>query len=191
MLEKKSDPRVQRTREMIRHAFNDLLNERASFDDISVNDITARAGINRATFYAHYEDKYDMLRQMVREEFQSALAQKLPSHIDDFTAALYPLMLTVCELMLRVGRRCGPTLSDINGPIIMLEVQKCIRETLDAWAVQTGGCGQPNDILVMTLSWAIWGAALQWSRGDLDYSAEELTRRVLAQVANHAARAGV
>jgi AcrR family transcriptional regulator len=191
MLEKRTDPRVQRTRDLIRHAFNDLLNEKANFDDISVNDIAARAGINRATFYAHYEDKYDLLRHMVREEFQSALAQKLPSRIEDFTAALYPLMLAVCELMLRVVRRCGPTLSDINGPIVMLEVQKCIHETLDAWAAQTGGCGQPHDIPVMTLSWAIWGAALQWSRGELGYSAEELSRRVLVQVGTQAARAGV
>jgi AcrR family transcriptional regulator len=190
MLEKKLDPRAQRTKAFIRQALIDLMHERPGFEDISVNDITARAGINRATFYAHYEDKYDMLRQMVREEFRAALEQKLPAQVEDFTAALHPLMLTVCEFMTRLGRRCGPLYLSTNGSIIMMEVQKSIHETLEAWAIQTGDCGQSYDVPVLTLSWAMWGAALQWSRGELDYSADELTRRVLAQVANHAA-AGV
>ena len=60
---KREDPRVKRTRKLINQAFFDLMNEKG-FQAITVQDITDRAEVNRATFYAHYEDKYDLLEQI-------------------------------------------------------------------------------------------------------------------------------
>lgn len=53
------DLRVRRTRKLLREALIDLATEKG-FDAITVNDLTARAMINRATFYRHYRDKYDL-----------------------------------------------------------------------------------------------------------------------------------
>jgi AcrR family transcriptional regulator len=55
-LEEKLDPRVKRTRSLILHSFEDLLAEK-NFESISVQDVTDKAQINRATFYAHFQDK--------------------------------------------------------------------------------------------------------------------------------------
>ena len=55
--EQKLDPRVKRTRGLLLKSFGDLLAEK-SFDAITVQDIAERSTINRATFYAHYVDKY-------------------------------------------------------------------------------------------------------------------------------------
>ena len=52
----KLDPRVKRTRGLILQAFGEILAEKG-FHSLSVQDITEKAGINRATFYAHFEDK--------------------------------------------------------------------------------------------------------------------------------------
>ncbi|EEL70861.1 hypothetical protein IGA_00005 [Bacillus cereus HuA3-9] len=54
-----TDLRVARTKEAIRDALTELINEKG-FDSITVKDITARANINRGTFYLHYRDKYDL-----------------------------------------------------------------------------------------------------------------------------------
>ena len=43
------------TKRVIREAFVELLNERA-LSKITVKDITDRCGINRNTFYYHYQD---------------------------------------------------------------------------------------------------------------------------------------
>ena len=56
----KVDPRVKRTRQSLEQAFVDLLHEKG-FQAITVQDITQRAGLNRATFYAHFPDKYALL----------------------------------------------------------------------------------------------------------------------------------
>lgn len=58
------DPRVIRTRQMLRDAFMALIPE-IGYDAITVQHITDRATLNRATFYLHYRDKQDLLNQII------------------------------------------------------------------------------------------------------------------------------
>ncbi|RXZ82103.1 TetR/AcrR family transcriptional regulator [Paenibacillaceae bacterium] len=77
-----NDPRIKRTLNLIRDAFISLMDEKG-FDQITVQDITKRAEINRATFYRHYQDKYDLLEKIVDgmlNQFQSAF--QLPSDFE-------------------------------------------------------------------------------------------------------------
>lgn len=53
-MQSKPDLRVVRTRNAIRSAFEDLVCE-VGLDKITVSALTERAGINRKTFYLHYE----------------------------------------------------------------------------------------------------------------------------------------
>ncbi|WNG41176.1 TetR/AcrR family transcriptional regulator [Archangium violaceum] len=60
------DPRVHRSRAMLRDALLGLMRERG-FDAISVQDITERAQLNRSTFYLHYRDKDELLTHVMRD----------------------------------------------------------------------------------------------------------------------------
>ncbi len=40
-----------------------LLLEHKDFKDISIMDVCEKAGVNRSTFYAHYENLYDLLKE--------------------------------------------------------------------------------------------------------------------------------
>ncbi len=66
MTHEQTDPRVRRTHELIQEAFLELTAERG-FDAIAVGDIVKRANVNRATFYRHYQDKYDLLDQIFQQ----------------------------------------------------------------------------------------------------------------------------
>ena len=55
-MEKKNDLRVQKTYRALMAAFEALMAEE-TFDDITVNELCARALIRRPTFYSHFEDK--------------------------------------------------------------------------------------------------------------------------------------
>ena len=68
------DPRVTRTRRLIRDALVSLLAEK-SFESVSVQDIAERATVNRATFYAHFTDKFALLDAIVREDVAQRLRQ--------------------------------------------------------------------------------------------------------------------
>ncbi len=54
------DRRSQRTRSTLIHALIDLLNSKP-YDQITVQDIVAKANVGRSTFYAHFEDKDHLL----------------------------------------------------------------------------------------------------------------------------------
>ena len=55
-----NDPRVKRTRQLLLQALDELAAEK-DIRSISVQDIAARATLNRATFYAHFRDKEALL----------------------------------------------------------------------------------------------------------------------------------
>ncbi|HXW82729.1 MAG TPA: helix-turn-helix domain-containing protein, partial [Acidimicrobiales bacterium] len=54
------DRRVRRTERALREAFVSLVLERG-YDKVSVEDITERADVARATFYAHFASKEELL----------------------------------------------------------------------------------------------------------------------------------
>jgi AcrR family transcriptional regulator len=62
----KTDRRILRTRRSLRNALLNLIKEK-DFDSISVEEITDRADLGRATFYLHYKDKEDLLLEEFRE----------------------------------------------------------------------------------------------------------------------------
>jgi len=56
----KTDRRIQRTKQALRNTLMGLIKEKG-YDSISVEEITQRANVGRATFYLHYKDKEDLL----------------------------------------------------------------------------------------------------------------------------------
>ncbi|WP_145018260.1 TetR/AcrR family transcriptional regulator [Paenibacillus sp. Y412MC10] len=66
----KVDRRVVRTQEAIKKAFLELMAEK-NFDNITIQDISDRANINRATVYLHYMDKFDLLDKIMEEHISN------------------------------------------------------------------------------------------------------------------------
>ncbi len=62
---RKEDLRVRRTKKALTEVFRELLEEK-KFEEITVNELCNRAGIRRATFYKHFDDKYVFLAFVVR-----------------------------------------------------------------------------------------------------------------------------
>lgn len=62
------DRRQKRTRETIFRAFTALLAKK-EFHQITVGEIIERADVGRATFYAHFETKDDLLKSLCEELF--------------------------------------------------------------------------------------------------------------------------
>jgi AcrR family transcriptional regulator len=68
-----ADLRVRRTHKLLWEALMAELSERA-FEEITVTDICERAMVHRTTFYKHYEDKYALLEQGMRQMYDALVA---------------------------------------------------------------------------------------------------------------------
>ena len=66
MEQKKQYRNAIRSKQMIRQAYMDLLQEKP-YEKITATDIIRRADINRSTFYAHYPDARGILDEIVGE----------------------------------------------------------------------------------------------------------------------------
>ena len=64
------DRRVLRTREALGAALVDLMVARR-FDEITIQQVLDRAGVGRATFYAHFRNKHDLLLSDAERYFES------------------------------------------------------------------------------------------------------------------------
>lgn len=62
----KTDSRVRYTQMVIRQAFLELL-KTTPVEQVTVTEICRLAEINRATFYRHYENQYDLLAHLESE----------------------------------------------------------------------------------------------------------------------------
>lgn len=66
MIQKKTDRRVKYTKMVIRDSFVKLLKQKP-ISKITIKEICENADINRATFYAHYQNQYDLLNKIEAE----------------------------------------------------------------------------------------------------------------------------
>ncbi len=72
---KKNDLRVIKTRNALYNALLTSMEEKP-FEDIRVSDICNKALINRSTFYAHFDDKYELLASCI-DDLKSSLTTEL------------------------------------------------------------------------------------------------------------------
>ena len=179
--EKKLDPRIKRTRQLLQQALMELMAEK-SFQAITVQDIAERATVNRVTFYAHFEDKYALLEHTMREMFRQRLRSQLPDGSLFSPENLARLILMVCELLAETGRQCPPPHGQLE-PLMEKQIKAELYEVLYAWLAEassgkTERRPTPEQAAMIT-SWAIYGAAVQWSQKEQPEPAREFVQQVL------------
>lgn len=74
----KTDRRVKYTRMVIKDSFVKFLKQKP-IQKITVKEICEDADVNRATFYSHFTDQYDLLRQ-IEEEIIHAISDFLKDY---------------------------------------------------------------------------------------------------------------
>ena len=78
-MEYKEDLRIIRTRKLLSATLLDMMEE-SSIEKISVIDLCKRAMVNRATFYAHFEDKYHLL-SFALEELKDSIYENFTKEV--------------------------------------------------------------------------------------------------------------
>ena len=90
----KTDARVKYTRMVIQQTFLELL-QKKPISKITVTEICEIAGINRATFYKHNMDPYDLLEQFENEAIQGLLSMMEGSSARDAGTIILSILTTM------------------------------------------------------------------------------------------------
>lgn len=177
----KLDPRAKRTRQLLQAAFLELIPEK-NFQSITVQDIAERATVNRATFYAHFEDKYELLEYCIREGFLQVVSARLPADAALSALNLERLILALCEFVSPFADHCPPSQHQFYS-LVEVQIRGQLYEILLVWLNEAKARGQPiaatPELAATVTTWAIYGAVQQWSQGDRRLSAEHLARQLL------------
>src|SRR6266496_2461948 len=59
------DRRVQKTLQLLQNALVELIPEKGGYDAVTIQEILDRANVGRSTFYAHFENKDQLLHSIL------------------------------------------------------------------------------------------------------------------------------
>jgi AcrR family transcriptional regulator len=176
----KLDPRVKRTRGLILRSFESLLAEKG-FETISVQDVTDKAEINRATFYAHFPDKYALLDYSISQMFRQEIEKRTLNACHYTPDNLRNLILAVCDFLSNMHSECAQPHQQFES-LTEGTIKNILFELLSHWLKQTG-TKVSTDIPATVATWAIYGLASHYSHLKKRPALEKFVEEALPLVA--------
>ena len=164
---------AERTRRKIMDAAEKLISERG-FDNVTVDEITAEAGVSKGSFYTYFKRKEDVVGKIAREHFEDMRERSdgLESGVCDKIAAfLTESMKYIVKSGVKLSQqwmKCGmePELTtDVSNKFSY--DMRVIREILDA-AVKSGELAPetPAEIIARLVTVEYYGAVACWGLTD-------------------------
>ena len=179
------DPRVLRTRQLLRDAFITLVGQKR-FEDITTQDITEQATLNRATFYLHYRDKNDFLIRSMREvlaELEHNVEVPATASKQLEVDAIIDPLIAVFDHFAQHAQFYYIMLCEVAAPPVINEVQRFIEGVALRWVahLQPDPTHQLVDIgtVVKFVSTACIGLLRWWLENNMPYPAEQMAHQFL------------
>ena len=174
------DPRVRRTRQMLEQAMAGLL-ATTPFDKISVADIADAATLNRATFYGHFLDKFDLLTGMVASRFEDLLQQRQVVFDGTCPSAMYGIVLALCDYLATMPYCAEQRHMEQHMELALVGI---VRRMLTEGLLQHRPKGNLSpELIAAALAGAIYSAVKEWARTPERGRAEPVARAITSLLA--------
>ncbi|WP_047979745.1 TetR/AcrR family transcriptional regulator [Ornithinibacillus contaminans] len=185
--EDQMDRRVIRTRQLLKNALIELLQE-MDIEKISVNRLAERATINRVTFYLHYQDISDMLEKLSDEmisEITSLLDEPINPNASNHEENIR-MLEKFLEHIAANGEFYKTILASKRIPIFKERLLAFLTDWLDLRIeskIEGGNsfvlqAGIQRDILLWYDAAALIGTVVAWLRNDMPYSPSYLAKQI-------------
>lgn len=171
------DRRQQKTRAAIFHAFTTLLNRR-SYGNITVQDIIDEANIGRSTFYAHFETKDELLRQMCQELFDHIIGtamDKQDTHsLYACTNASHSVVCHILQHLQENDNNILTLLSCESSSIFLRSFKSGMEQLVASQLLPQTTAGVPRDFLINHIAGSFVEMVQWWLEGGRVQSPQEL-----------------
>ncbi len=176
-----ADRRVQRTQQLLQGALMALIQEKG-YEALTVQDIIDRANVGRATFYAHFDNKEDLLVSRLdglRASLQARqrhARQHGSRHEDRMFAYSRDIFVHVDEhrtvFRSMVGKRSGAIIQHLFHKMLVDLVREDVKAVAPAKAAATGGL--PHEAVAQLIAGGLFGLVLWWVDGPARLSVEDV-----------------
>lgn len=174
------DNRIIKTKRSLKYSLLVLLQQK-KFDDISITNIVQHANINRGTFYNHYQNKKDLLIEVIDGiisdlivAFRKPYQNMKPFVISD---------LSPSDIMLfnNVYKHSISYVSFVNSSILPEFENRLIREIKDVYLkeLRVYNSKMNSEWIAGYFAYGIVGMILEWVREDFKYSTQYMNEQLL------------
>ncbi|WP_040948986.1 TetR/AcrR family transcriptional regulator [Gorillibacterium massiliense] len=126
--------RMTQTKQSLINAFVNLVNEK-DFEKITVADLTKGAQVNRATFYAHFNDKYELLDYIVDESASAVIENRTLGVVKFDKERIHELVLAVCDYHQQPNIQCRRSYLSLIPQLkdkMLVELKNYLSKSFDA-----------------------------------------------------------
>lgn len=173
------DRRVQRTQQLLRSALMALIQEKG-FEALSVQDIIDRANVGRATFYAHFDSKEDLLASGI-DGLRASLQERQRLALTTATGPEDRLFAFSRELFVHanehrtvframVGKRSGAVIQQLLQKMLVDLVREEVRALLPAG----DRAAPPAEAIAQFIGGGLFGLLQWWGNGKMRMPVEEV-----------------
>jgi AcrR family transcriptional regulator len=171
------DRRVRRTQRALKEAFLALVLERG-YDKVSIEDITERADVARATFYAHFQHKEALLTSVFTDLIDDVAPRVLGTGTPSTALAVAPVEEAYrhAERLKDIYRVCLSGAAEGLAQNAYLEtVYRLSQQTIEARIRVLGTTPKvPVEVMARAFAGAHLALLRAWLAGTLDYSPKEM-----------------
>lgn len=158
--------------------------------EISVLDIAKKATVNRATFYAHFEDKHAIMTSVLKDDLHEVLKSQFTECPAFDRASFLKIATAIYKFLYTLRTQCPATVSELNGPLA-----SAVQDTLYEMIVTLHQHHKPTGVieshsaetLATVISWSIYGGACEWIQTGRKVSAEKHAAKILDLIFREAA----
>lgn len=162
------DRRQQKTRTAIFRAFTTLLN-RKNYNMVTVQDIIDEADIGRSTFYAHFETKDELLRQLCTELFDHIIGTAMDKHdthgLYTCNNAPHSVVLHILQHLQENDHNILTLLSCESSEIFLRYFKSGMEELVRTQMLQETGSEIPRDFLINHIAGSFVEMVQWWLEG--------------------------
>jgi AcrR family transcriptional regulator len=182
MAGKSNDRRVRYTKKVIQESFIHLL-EVKDISQISVKEICEEADLNRATFYAHYTDVYDLMKQIQEDLLENVNVYLSSAMKEGVQAISLEIVEKIFEYIKENAQICRLLLSERGDLAFQKRVLTLAYEKNLGLMTKNGAISKEDAefLYAFTLTGCV-GAIQKWLNDDMQKSPQFMAR-IITQIA--------